>query len=312
MPMTLYFLIGIAAFLLAGFAVSYIIVNTVFFSKFYKGVSSEKLERIGLQPDYYKQCLKEIEKSRARMESLPCKRVYCKVADGIRLSARYYDNRSDVTVVLFHGANAIPWNNFGYIGERLFDRGFNILVTDMRAHGQSDGKYITYGNMECKDVLQWLDFLKEEQNTKSIILYGISMGASAVCYASDEIHDDRVKLMIVDCGFTSPYELEKHLLHSSGVSMWIMGFCYLAGNVIVKAKPKEQTTDHLKNSKIPALFIHGKDDVVVPLSQGERNYEACAANKDMIIVENAGHTVATVVGGDTVCLKILEFIDKYK
>ena len=81
-------------------------------------------------------------------------------------------------------------------------------MTDMRAHGQSEGKIITYGVKDRYDVLTWVDYvIKNISNDEKIIIDGLSMGSSTVLMASELDLPDNVKGIVADSGFTSPREI---------------------------------------------------------------------------------------------------------
>jgi uncharacterized protein len=58
--------------------------------------------------------------------------------------------------------------------------GFNILAIDLRAHGQSEGKYSCAGFWERHDVNQVLNQIKASRPgpTRQILLFGVSLGAA--------------------------------------------------------------------------------------------------------------------------------------
>ena len=102
--------------------------------------------------------------------------------------------------ILIHGyadgkVGAIAW------APLLQQLGFNVLAVDLRAHGESDGSDTTAGYFERHDISQIMDQLKSArpEQTQSIILFGISMGA-AVAAATANICDD-LSAIILD----SPY-----------------------------------------------------------------------------------------------------------
>lgn len=45
----------------------------------------------------------------------------------------------------------------------------------------------------------------------------------------------------------------------------------------------------VKKSVTPTLFIHGADDTFVPAAMLDALYAACGADKEMLVVEGAGH-----------------------
>jgi fermentation-respiration switch protein FrsA (DUF1100 family) len=74
--------------------------------------------------------------------------------------------------------------------------GYNVLVPYLRAHGPSQGKYITFGPMDAMDLKKWID-LVNQRVPGSIILHGLSMGGGiALDLASMEL--ENVKCILAD------------------------------------------------------------------------------------------------------------------
>jgi hypothetical protein len=96
----------------------------------------------------------------------------------------------DKTVVLIHGyadakVGAIAW---APVWREL---GFHILAIDLRAHGESVGKYTTAGYFERHDLDQVLNQLRamHPEQTRRLMLFGISLG-SIVALATADLRDD--------------------------------------------------------------------------------------------------------------------------
>ncbi len=87
--------------------------------------------------------------------------------DNYRLDANYIpDQRSNKTVIILHGY----MNNKDKMGAyaTLFHRlGYNVLMPDARAQGQSQGKYIGYGWPERCDVKKWTNKLLTKEGKKN-------------------------------------------------------------------------------------------------------------------------------------------------
>ena len=73
----------------------------------------------------------------------------------------------------------------------------------------------------------------------------------------------------------------------------------------------KDTREFLPKAAVPALFCHGTADRTVPLSQGLKNYEACACEKEKYIVQGAGHTLCYLYGGKEAAFQLDQFIQKY-
>ena len=126
-------------------------------------------------------------------------------SDGTSLRTLFFDAGSDKTAVFLHGYHAPPLNNFAVQAAILYREGLNVVFFFQRAHGGSEGT-TTMGCKEQQDLLDFLPVLTQKNATKAVLLYGMSMGCATVAYASDRLDPDLVKAMILDCGFTSPYD----------------------------------------------------------------------------------------------------------
>ena len=245
-----------------------------------------------------------------RMRRESCDELCITARDGKKLYAEYYDRGCDKTAVMVHGYRSNPLNNFSYIGGKLLDRGFNLLFIHHRAHGKSDGNFIGMGQREYQDVLQWIDLIASKESVKEIIVYGTSMGAATVGYASDKIKSDKVKMLVMDCGFTSYYDQLSYLIKSGHAPILFMGlFPFFLWGRLSGVRMKRSTTSCIKNTTIPMCFIHGESDTSVPIDHTRVNYEACPTDKLLITVPKAGHTTSLLVGGEEKTNEFLSFLD---
>jgi uncharacterized protein len=88
------------------------------------------------------------------------------------------------TVILFHGHMG---NKGATLPEAtlLRELGYNTLLIDFRAHGNSEGEACTIGRKEAEDVKLAYDYVKVS-GEENIILWGTSMGAAAICGAIND------------------------------------------------------------------------------------------------------------------------------
>ena len=68
------------------------------------------------------------------------------------------------------------------------------------------------------------------------------------------------------------------------------------------------TRGALKQTKIPALFVQGTNDIVVSKQFLMDNYNNCASSKDILEVEGVGHTLAIPLGGEEATDKLFNFL----
>lgn len=214
--------------------------------------------------------------------------------DGLRLVGHWYpcDNPKRV-IVAMHGWRS-AWNmDFGMIADFWHNEGCSILFAEQRAQNNSEGEYMTFGYMERYDCLDWISWVNERTEQKyPVYLAGVSMGASTVLMTAGLDVPENVKGVIADCGFTSAYDIWRHVVKDN------MKLTYgLRGLMIdricqkkINTNSKEITTiTAMQNTKLPILFIHGTDDKFVPVRMTYENYKACNAPKELLIVPGAIH-----------------------
>lgn len=71
--------------------------------------------------------------------------------------------------------------------KQYYKAGFNILMPDLRGHGDSEGQYTTMGYYESVDVIDWIKEIIKKDPDALIVLHGISMGAATVMLTTGKI-----------------------------------------------------------------------------------------------------------------------------
>lgn len=233
--------------------------------------------------------------------------------DGLQLMARYYDNGYKNTIILFHGYRSSALRDFSCAVEMYTKMGFNILLCDQRSHGRSEGRLITFGVKESRDVLSWIDFVEKQYKPQKIVLGGMSMGATTVLLSLKYKLPDEVKAAVVDCGFTSPVDIIKKVgkqsfkINASFFIPFLNLACKLFGKFSIT---EDSTVDAVKNSKIPIMFIHGEDDGFVPCEMSKKAYSCANENCKMLLIKGANHGLSFLVDEESVTSGIKEFLAK--
>lgn len=236
--------------------------------------------------------------------------------DGLKLKAKFLKSKQDTNKVLIavHGYRSYNLREYAYYIKFYHDLGFHILLPDNRAHGESEGTYIGFGWLDRLDCIQWIYTMKNKFNQDlQIVLHGISMGGSTVLMASGEDLPQDVKCIISDCGFTSLLEQFEYQLKDSKIpsSLLLPTATLLSKKRIGYSFKEASTIDQVKKSKTPTLFIHGDQDTFVPTYMVYDLYNACSAEKDLLIIEGAKHAQSYIVDKDLCEKTIIEFMNKY-
>jgi len=212
--------------------------------------------------------------------------------DGLKLHAKKFSpaENSNRWAVLIHGYGRDGTFAYDYAEEYL-KRGWNVLIPDLRAAGESQGEFITMGALESLDVLKWLEKIPPDSK---IVLHGVSMGAATVMMTA--AHNPKNLIAVVeDCGYTSAYEMfAAQLGKIFGLPEYPVMPC---ADYVCKFKTGIKISDAaplnvVDKIKVPILFIHGDADGLVPFEMMSRLYDKAAAPKEKFVVTGAGHADA--------------------
>ena len=308
--LALWIVLGIIGFILI---VWFGLVLWLFLRVFHRKKSVPFLD-IDLTNTHYGPYVEPLYDNIKRMLAREYKDVTIKSFDKTLLHAYYYDNNgSDKTAILVHGYSANPFNNLSVVGNELIEHGYNLLLIVQRGHDKSGGRFITAGAKEQYDLVEWEKWVEENTPSTQIFIYGVSMGCATTSFASDKIKSDKVKCLVLDCGYTVFYEQIKFLLKSRRLPVpIILPIMELYARIFLGVSLKENNaTKTLANTKYPCMFVYSMGDETIPYSDIERNYNACQTEKKLYTVEKAGHTASMLASGKDGEKELFEFLDKY-
>ena len=236
-------------------------------------------------------------------DAIPYEEVRIRSSDGLELYGRYYETAPGAPVqIQFHGYRGSPLRDFCVGLPLALEYGCNVLLVDQRAHGRSEGKYLTFGVLERQDCLDWVNYVRQRFGEDTpVVLSGVSMGAAMVMMAAGLELPGNVKGIIADCGYNSPKEILIQVMTDVGYPKWPTYPLIRLGGRIFGGFDVEGASAETAMARctVPVLFIHGDEDRFVPCWMSQRDYDACAAPKKMVIVPGAPHAISYVVAPDT-------------
>ncbi len=193
------------------------------------------------------------------------------------------------TIIMFHGHAG---NKAGILHEAgsFYKLGYNVLMVDFRAHGNSSGNICTIGFDEAKDVKAAYDHVADS-GEKNIIFYGISLGAAAEMKAIKDYNLKPTK-MIIEMPFGSLLEAVKGRCRIMGVpTQPISTLLTFWGGVEQGFWAFDHNPeDYAKSIDCPVLLQWGEKDVRVSKIETEtifRNLKT--SQKQLVTYSNSGH-----------------------
>jgi len=289
----------IIKFLLRTFIVLFVVINVIVafhaykFTHFYdNGEITIKKKEDKTSWDKTKEILLGInaEKQKNTAPDSAYQTILLTTKDSIKLEGWYIPVAgAKGTICMFHGHGG---KKSGTNAEAAVFRqlGYNTFQLDFRAHGNSGGNTCTIGYDESEDVKLAYDYIKVK-GEKNIILWGISMGASAITKAIKDYElqpqkiiaempfgtiEDAVKGRIKMMGLP-PQPIATLLTFWGGVehSFWAFNM-----------KPEE----YAKKITCPTLLHWGKNDPRVTRAEEESIFKNIASpDKKFVVYDNCGH-----------------------
>lgn len=228
---------------------------------------------------------------------LPYEAVRFFARDGLRLAGWHVTGETPrPTIVLCPGHDGSMDGDLKH-SDWLWAAGFDLLLFDWRAHGQSEGAHVAIGALEHHDLLGALDFLKG-RGVESVGLMGFSMGGAVALRVAAEDDTGLVRAVVCDGGFA---RIEHALAGVFGLLGAPDGLAGTLGRWLVRAASRRVGVDMREADPLPhvgriapraVLFIHGLDDPLVPVADQDALYEAAGEPKFLTRWPNVGHRKA--------------------
>lgn len=247
-------------------------------------------------------------------KSMPFTEMSITSFDGLTLKGKYYELEKGAPIeVMFHGYKGSAERDLCGGIQRAFALKRNVLIVDQRAHGESGGNVITFGLLEAKDCLSWVEhIIKHFGEDIKIILCGISMGAATVTMAAGEKLQKNVIGILADCGYTSAKDIICEVIKKLHLPIKILyPFVRLGAIIFGGFDPnKANATESLKKCSVPIIFIHGDADNFVPSEMSQTNFDATPSKKKILIVKGAGHGAAYLKNREEYINFLKDFYDE--
>jgi pimeloyl-ACP methyl ester carboxylesterase len=234
-----------------------------------------------------------------------------KSTDGLDLQGVWIPAQdSDKAVIIMHGHGG-SYDFDLYRAPALQQAGFNVLLFDFRAHGRSEGKRMTFGYEERRDVLGAINFL-HEQGIQHIGLMGFSYGGIVAMLVTPDCPD--VQAVISDGG---PARMRTAIAARSveiGLPLWLSKFIAW---LIISLTSLRLRVNLFHYEPIrwvgritprPIFFIHGDQDQYLP--DFDELYAAANAPKELWRLPEAGHTTASQLYPEEHTRRVVDFFTR--
>lgn len=215
-------------------------------------------------------------------------------------------------MILLHGIGGCK-EHFLPLANALAQQGIASILMDGRAHGESEGRFCTYGAKEKHDISTIIDYAHQQNPALKIGIWGNSLGG-AIALQTMAI-DQRIRFGVIESTFAEldqiVFDYKKRYLKGFGIKAISDHVLKKAGQIAefepdsVKPVVAAQAIDQA------VLIAHGQLDKSVSYTYGKRNFEALASeDKEWVLIDNADHYNLFEQGGMAYYEQILNFINR--
>jgi uncharacterized protein len=233
--------------------------------------------------------------------------------DGLTLRGWYIPaENSTKTIIVCSGANG-SLDADVHVAPWLHEAGYNVLLFNWRAHGQSDGDVVTLGFNERYDLIAAVQYAKSK-GAERVGVLGFSMGGT-VALATAAVYED-INAVVADSPFVFVLSAVAGGLIERGVHE---GLSFLLARLFV-ATACLRTQLNLFDIDLarwinrvaprPLLLIFGEQDVIIPQSEVDLIFARAGDPKEVWRVPEAAHRNIYTLLPAEYRRRICEFFEK--
>lgn len=222
-------------------------------------------------------------------------------------------------VVFVHGY-ADSWRAGITYARRYAEAGFNLLLVDLRAHGESGGAWVGCGWLDRRDLVAWARWVVGRAGEGArVLLAGISMGAASCLMACAEPDlPPQVRACVSDSAYTDFWGAAENVVESGSLGTPPVAAHPLldlarrrlarepGGYDLALARP----VDALARTRVPVLLVHGEADRVVPPRMA-RELAATGSGHELVSFPDAGHCCAVFADPGRYWDRVLGFVGRW-
>jgi uncharacterized protein len=217
-----------------------------------------------------------------------------RTTDGITLRGWFLPTKDRRhLIVLVHGMWS-SWLEMAALGRDLHHKGFDVLLFDLRGHGQSDPSRLYLGRRERADIRAVMSWAEAEGFTNDRIGWlGYSMGGSTLLM--EAARNPEIHVAVIDSPYGDlPLLLKKQLSVHSGLPNWFNPGILLAARFIFGVRTDDLVPIRSARAwgERPLLLIHGESDTLVPVSQAHALAEAAGTSCLTVTLPGVDHVQA--------------------
>ena len=206
--------------------------------------------------------------------------LFFEVSEGVRIGCKFWGEGGRRPLILYFHGNGEIVTDYDDIAPEYLRRGMDLLVTDYRGYGLSDGEPTVRSILEDALVLferikQWLD---SQGWAPPLFVMGRSLGSLPAVELS-RAHQGELQGLILESASATNF---RGLLSQLGLIPW--------DHPVWEEGRGFFNREKIRQVRLPLLIIHAERDSLIPLQEAHILYrEAASEKKRLVVIPQADH-----------------------
>ena len=219
--------------------------------------------------------------------------VQVTTSDGLRLAGWWTPSKNGAAVIVQHGYKTNRSTQLLDIAATLARGGYGVLLSSLRAHDLNDGRVISFGLEEMKDLSAWLAFIQtlEGVEPSRIGIFGNSLGGSLAIQLAAQAQS--IKAIVTHSAVASVRStVETSITYFTGLPPFpftSMILFWVEQDWAMQPDLLDFTAWIAALDSQPILLMQGGADVVVAPESGQLLYDAAREPKELWFEPDLGH-----------------------
>jgi len=179
--------------------------------------------------------------------------------------------------------------------EPLRELGYSVFIIDYRGYGASDGAFPSEASVYQDAQAVWAHLVMTGIDPSDLYIYGHSLGGAVAIDLA--VRHPEAGGLIVESSFTSIYD------------MVMLSKLYALLPVKFFLQHRFESLGKVARLRVPALYIHGTADEIVPFEMGKALYNATPSARDFVAVPAGRHEDNAAIGGAGLRSAIGRFVE---
>jgi alpha-beta hydrolase superfamily lysophospholipase len=195
----------------------------------------------------------------------------------------------------------------------LVRAGYRCVAFDHRAHGESEGRWTSFGFQEARDVAAALAFVRQRWPGEPCAMLGLSMGGAAVCFAAEQVRGTQAVILEgVYHDIASAFTRRLATMYPLWFRPLVHGIIWITQLRLGVRMADVAPAKYIGGiAPAPILLVTGTEDPHAGPNEAQRLQSRCSGPIELWLVAGARHGDVLEVAGEEYSMRLTGFLEKH-